>query len=231
MTKPNSSEIVVLLDRSGSMSRIQLDMEGGFNTFIDQQRKAQALSGGDCRVSLFQFDDVFETVYTGLQLTEVPPLQLVPRGNTALWDALGRAITVTGERFARMPDFNRPAKVVFVLVTDGQENASREFQASRVREMIKHQEAKYSWGFIYLGSAPTTHEDAAHIGIRAASSYRPNAGGVSGMSANIGAAVASYCNNAGMDWSALGANLPKEMPEEPMIPVIGTQAPVISKAP
>jgi hypothetical protein len=217
MTKPNSSEIVVLLDRSGSMLKIQQDMEGGFDSFIDQQRKAQAISGGDCRVSLYQFDDVFDLVYVAKPVTVVPPLQLMPRANTALWDALGRAITYTGERFSQMPEHARPAKVVFVLITDGQENASREYTAHQVRSMIKHQEEKYSWGFIYLGSAPTTHTDAAQIGIRAASNYVASAGGVRGMSGVVGAAVASYCNDVRMDWAELSAKVPEKMPEHPLL--------------
>lgn len=215
MTQPNSSEIIVLLDRSGSMRSIQNDMEGGFDTFIEQQRKAEVLSDGQCRVSLFQFDDQFETVYTGQRLAFVPPLRLIPRGNTALWDAVGQAITITGERFAQMAEWNRPAKVVFVLITDGHENASRLYSHARVRAMIEHQEQKYNWGFIYLGSSPTTHADAADIGIRAVSSYVASGVGVRGMSSFVGAAVANYCNNASMDFHQLSANIPSSIPAQP----------------
>src|SRR5262245_2857992 len=108
MTKPGYCEIVVLLDRSGSMQSIAKDMEGGFDHFIKEQK----LVPGDCKVSLYQFDTDYEAVYVGKPLAEVPRCELKARGSTALNDAFGRTINATGARLAAMPEHERPSKVV-----------------------------------------------------------------------------------------------------------------------
>ncbi len=207
MTRPNSSEIIVVLDRSGSMACIKSDMEGGFSSFLAEQKKVS----GDCRVSLFQFSDGFEEVYTALPVHDVPPLRIVPHGMTALYDAVGRAITSTGDRLARVPEWNRPAKVIFVVITDGAENSSCEYSQDRIKAMIKHQEESYSWGFIYLGSSPTTQVDANSIGIHAVSNYVATGEGVYAMNSVIGASVASY-RNAGPE-AVLRAFIPQNVAE------------------
>lgn len=216
MPNPHNTEIIVLLDRSGSMQRVRADMEGAFNAFIEEQRKAGG--GSTTKVSLYQFNTNFDAVYWGLPVQEVPPLRLLPEGGTALWDALGSSIVLTGERLARMPEESRPGKVVFVLITDGQENSSKEYRGREVREMIQHQEQKYSWGFIYLGSSPTTVADAHEIGIRAVSNYVGSGIGVRNMGSVVGSAIASYAANATMDFCDLSARIPENIPEEPKTP-------------
>lgn len=133
MTRPDYTDIVVVLDRSGSMAGIKFDMEGGFNTFIAKQREI----AGVCRVSLYQFDTVYEPVYQGIQVQEVPLLELVPRGGTALYDALAKTIVTTGERLAKMAEPDRPGKVVFIVITDGAENASEEHKGPDGAAYIK----------------------------------------------------------------------------------------------
>lgn len=156
MTNPNYSQIAVLLDRSGSMNSIKEDTEGGFAAFLTEQKK----SPGRCDVTLAQFDDSYEEVYVGKPLASVPPLVLTPRGTTALLDAIGRLVTTTGERLAAMPEEDRPASVLVVIMTDGLENASKEYSRGAVQKLIKEQTDTYGWTFVYLGA----NQDAIAVG-------------------------------------------------------------------
>ena len=138
------------------MYTIAQDMCGGFKTFIDEQKNVP----GDLRVSLYQFDDQYEVVYENRSIKDIDGLTLVPRNNTALLDAVGRAINDTGRRLAEMPEHQRPHKVIFMVITDGQENASREYTRERIKSMIQHQESKYGWTFVFLGA----NQNAFHEG-------------------------------------------------------------------
>lgn len=152
-------DITVVLDRSGSMASVRTDTIGGFNTFVSAQRGEP----GRCLLSLVQFDDEYEPLYTGTDIQAVPLLSLdtfVPRGMTALLDAIGRTIIATGKRLKALPEAQRPDKVIFVIQTDGQENASREFTQPKIAEMIAHQKAKYQWDFVFLGA----NQDAIQAG-------------------------------------------------------------------
>lgn len=164
MTKANYSELIVVLDRSGSMSSIRKDMQGGFDTFIAEQRKIP----GECRVSLFQFDDIFETVYQGKSLTDVPPLDLIPRGGTALFDAIATAVDRTGERLAAMPEHERPDRVAVLIITDGQENSSQKATSKEVMKRVATQRGTYNWSFSFLGADETSLDVADTLGIGAA---------------------------------------------------------------
>lgn len=161
MTKANSTEIVFVLDRSGSMETIAADMKGGFDSFIQEQKKVP----GECRVSLVSFNTTLDVVYEGLMLAAVPKLELYPRGGTALFDAVGVAITSTGARLANMPEAERPAKVLFVIITDGEENSSREYTKNQVAELVAHQQKKYSWDFIFLGANLDAAKAASDLNI------------------------------------------------------------------
>lgn len=153
MTNPNYTDITFVIDRSGSMESSRERSEDGFREFCGKQRSTP----GYCAVTLYQFDDRFETVYTERDISVIPPMQIVPRGMTALYDAIGRGINLTGERLAKKEEVDRPEHVLFVIVTDGYENASTEYTADRIREMIEHQESVYSWGFVFIGSDPRTN--------------------------------------------------------------------------
>lgn len=163
MPRVDLTEIVFVVDRSGSMSVIAADMCGGFDTFIEEQKKLP----GECLVTLAQFDSAYELVYTGKPIADVPPLTLVPRGATALLDAVGRTVDAVGERLGRTAEEDRPGKVLFVIVTDGLENVSLEYSRERVFKMIKHQQEKYSWDFIYLGANQDAISVADGMGISA----------------------------------------------------------------
>ena len=161
MTHPSKRLIVAVLDRSGSMVATRKDAEGGFDTLIAEQRKEPF----ETAVTLTQFDTVFESVYNQCPIGDVPPLKLEPRGMTALFDAVGKTINDVGAQLAGLPDHERPAKVFFVVITDGAENSSKEFTGKRVKEMIEHQREKYGWQFTFIGSDLTTMDLAAQIGI------------------------------------------------------------------
>lgn len=172
MTNRNKTEIVVIVDRSGSMTSCRADAEGGLNTFIEQQRNQP----GECLLTLVQFDHDYEFVHSGKPIAEVGKFTLNPRGSTALLDAVGRAITETGERLAKMPEDDRPGLVVFVILTDGQENASREFRRDQIKQMIEHQTTNYNWQFTYLGANQDAFGEAGSLGISgaAAMNYVPS---------------------------------------------------------
>ncbi|TSD93952.1 VWA domain-containing protein [Skermania sp. ID1734] len=162
MTNPQLTWIVFLLDRSGSMQSIKADTEGGFAAFIEEQRTAP----GQCAVTLAQFDTDYDVVYSGLPVTEVPPLNLQPRGATALLDSMGRLITETGQKLAAMPESERPGNVVVAIMTDGMENSSREWTHAAIKSLVEQQTNVYGWQFLYMGADQDAIEVGASIGVR-----------------------------------------------------------------
>ena len=119
-------------------------------------------------MTLVQFDTEYEFLHRGVPVQQVPPYRLVPRGMTALLDAVGRAINETGERLAKMDETDRPGLVVFVVMTDGEENSSKEFSKDQVKQMITHQQEKYGWHFTFLGANQDAFAEAGALGIHAA---------------------------------------------------------------
>jgi len=162
--KADYTDITFVVDRSGSMATIREDAEGGVNTFIAEQ----ARQPGECRITLVQFDTEYEFLQRGVRADECPPYKLVPRGSTALLDAVGRAIHETGDRLAALPEADRPGLVVFVITTDGQENSSREFRREQVRDLIARQRDIYKWQFTFLAANAEAFSEAGGIGIAAA---------------------------------------------------------------
>lgn len=144
----NYTDLNIILDRSGSMSNIATDMVGGIKTFLDTEKQ----TGDETKVSLYQFDDKYETVFVDKDIKEDLQITLTPRGGTALNDALGRTIVSVGEKLEKIPEQDRPNRVLFLVITDGFENASKEFTGKDVAEKVKHQREKYSWDFIFLGA-------------------------------------------------------------------------------
>lgn len=177
MTDPNYTHMAFLLDASGSMAAIKSDVEGGFDAFIAEQRGEP----GRCTVTLADFSDPGDYVvrYQGRDLADVEPLQLHPRGLTALLDSIGRLITETGEFLAAMPEEQRPGLVVVGIMTDGLENSSREWTHAGIKSLIEHQETTYNWAFHYLGANQDAIEVGATLGVRADASltYAPAAAG------------------------------------------------------
>jgi uncharacterized protein YegL len=162
--KKGYTHVAFLLDRSGSMYKIKSDTIGGFNNFIKDQKKEE----GECTFSMVQFDDEYEVLHDFEKIKDVSKLtgkSFVPRGWTALLDALGRSIVETGEKLSNMKEEDRPEKVLFIILTDGEENASKEYSSAQIMEKIKHQEKKYNWKFIYLGANQDAIKESAKYGI------------------------------------------------------------------
>jgi uncharacterized protein YegL len=151
--KNNLTQITLVLDRSGSMSSLRDATISGFNEFIEGQKAVP----GEANITLIQFDteNPYEVIFDGKPIREVSKLtaeMYVPRGGTPLHDALGRTIDDLGAKLSKIPEAERPAKVVIVVMTDGLENSSREYSASRIAEMIRHQREAYKWEFVFLGA-------------------------------------------------------------------------------
>lgn len=160
----NITELVFILDRSGSMHPLTADTIGGFNAMLEKQRNEH----GTCLVTTVLFDDVYETVHDRLPLETVPPMTsdtYFARGCTALLDALGTAVLhiASIHRYARSEDV--PAKTLFVIITDGMENASHMFTAEQIKALIETQKQEHGWEFLFLASNIDAVETAKHYGI------------------------------------------------------------------
>lgn len=163
--KNTLTEIVYILDRSGSMSGLEGDTIGGFNSMMEKQKK----TGEKALISTVLFDNVSEVLHDRLPMDQVKKMtdkEYFVRGATALLDALGGAIHHIGNihKYAREED--RPAKTIFVITTDGMENASRYYSYDKVQKMIKRQQKKYGWEFIFIGANIDACKEAERYGIR-----------------------------------------------------------------
>lgn len=159
----NLTEIIFLLDRSGSMEGLEKDTIGGFNAFIEKQRQLE----GDTTVTAVLFDDKYKILWNGIeaQKAKLTEKEYYVRGSTALLDAVGKTIIDVGYRLSNTSEDKRPGKVIFVITTDGMENASREFTYKKVKELITHQQEKYNWEFIFLGANINAEEEGCNFGI------------------------------------------------------------------
>ena len=165
------ADVTIIMDRSGSMISCQIEAENGINRLIEEQQQQD----GECNFTLAQFDERYAVVYDGVPIKDVQPIKLRPCGMTALADAIGKTINTIGDRLSKIDEKNRPSVVMVVIVTDGQENASREFKVPQVRDMIKHQEEKYNWQFVFLGANAEAFAEGARLGVSCSSScsYAP----------------------------------------------------------
>ena len=164
--KKNLTELVMILDRSGSMGGLESDTIGGYNNMLKKQRETE----GDVLVSTVLFDDDSEVLYDRVPLSKMPKMtekEYDVRGCTALLDAVGGAIRHIGNvhKYAREED--RPEKTIVVITTDGLENASREYTYERVKKMVERQKEKYGWEFLFLGANIDAIEMAGRFGISA----------------------------------------------------------------
>ena len=167
MAKAGLTEIVCVLDRSGSMATVQQDAIGGFNRFLKDQKEVP----GEARMTVTIFDTVYDIIHDGKPIAEIPDLTektFLPRGMTALLDAVGLTIDNVGGRLDKLAEEERPEKVIFVILTDGLENASKEYTRDKLLASIKLQQEKYGWEFLYLAADQDAFQAAAGIGLGAA---------------------------------------------------------------
>ena len=162
----NSTELVFILDRSGSMAGLEADTIGGYNAMLEKQRAVP----GEARVTTVLFDNQYELLHDRIDLRAVAPItekEYFVRGSTALLDAVGSTIEKIGNAQKRTAKPYRADKVIFIIITDGMENASHTFDYTKVKAMVECQKQEFGWEFIFLGANIDAVETAGHFGIDA----------------------------------------------------------------
>ncbi len=146
----NLTEIVCIIDRSGSMQSIKADAIGGFNSFVEEQRKVE----GEARITVALFNHTYQLLFDSAPLADVAldTDNYVPSGTTALLDAVGRTVDDVGKRLSNTAEQERPGLVIVAILTDGMENASRDYNRKRIFDMIEHQRTTYNWQFLFLAA-------------------------------------------------------------------------------
>ena len=200
--KKNYTDITVVLDRSGSMDSVRDDTRGGFNQFLKDQKAVP----GEATFTLVQFDDQYQIDYNAVKIQDVKELThetYVPRGYTALLDAIGKTIVTLGERLKNLKEEERPEKIIFLIQTDGFENKSTEYTFPKIAEMIKHQTDVYKWEFVFLGADQNAIESAATMGISGtkAMSYAKNTVGTMNAFLSLASNARSYRMGSSKDMS------------------------------
>ena len=160
--KAGTRLLTLVVDRSGSMEPIKDDMEGGIKTLIEEQAREE----GTCLVTLAQFDNEYEVVADGVPAAEMAPYRLVPRGMTALLDAIGRTIATVHARIESMDPKDRPQNMLFAVITDGMENASCEWSRLQVMDSVKARTAE-GWHFTFLGADQDAVQEGRGLGVDA----------------------------------------------------------------
>ena len=190
----NLTEIVFILDRSGSMAGLENDTIGGFNGFVKKQAE-----NGQTSLTTVLFDDKYEILHNGIDADNVilTNEEYFTRGSTALLDAIGKTINNVGGRLNETPEDSRPCKVIFVITTDGLENASMEFSYKEIKKMITHQSEKYAWEFIFIGANIDVVQEGSKLGIDASRSIGFSATG-QGI-CTMFKSVSSLCSTARTD--------------------------------
>lgn len=171
----NLTYISILLDRSGSMHGSEHDVVGGVNTFLEEQRKLAS----DAIVTIAKFDTHYETVYEDVDIKAARLLttaDFVPRGGTALCDAMGRLITHVGAKLSAMPEERRPGQVIFLVFSDGEENQSQETTRAEAVAMVKKQETTYSWKFLFFGMGIDGLAAGGDVGMKGYTSSKSSGG-------------------------------------------------------
>jgi uncharacterized protein YegL len=187
MTNANYTHLALIVDRSGSMMQIASDMEGGIHSLLSDQ----ANQPGELHVDIVTFDTQVETPYTDARADEIKGQLIVPRGSTALNDAVGSTIVRLGEKLAALAEDDRPGTVVVVVVTDGMENSSSEYTTAQVKEMVERQTSEFGWRFVYLAANVDAFATGGTYGFAQSGTmqYTANSGGVAGMTASASASI------------------------------------------
>lgn len=195
--KKNLTELVFILDRSGSMSGLEKDTIGGYNAMLEKQQKEE----GEANVTTVLFDDKIEMLQKRVSILDTPKItekEYYVRGCTALLDAIGQSIHYMGNAQKYSKEEDRASKVLFVITTDGYENSSKEYNYETIRKMIKRQKERYDWEFIFLGANIDAIETAEQFGIDKdyASNYVADSRGTELNYQAMNMAI-SYCRSEG----------------------------------
>lgn len=191
--KKGLTEVVCVLDRSWSMTHIIKEAIGGFNKFLKEQKEEE----GECNISIVLFNDGYDLIKDCISIEEADDLNdedYYPRGSTALYDAIGKTINAVGERLMKTDEKDRPERVLFVILTDGEENNSKEFLKEDISSLIQQQEQKYKWEFIYLGANQDAMATGNGMGIRSQNTmdYVASPQGMSNAYLTISKSVTSF---------------------------------------
>lgn len=200
--KKDLTAVAIVIDRSGSMSSVRQDTIGGINTFLEEQRQGD----GDVKLTIAQFDGQYEVQYDFVDISEVANLteaDFVPRGTTALLDAIGKTIDAMEERITAMADDEKPARVIISIITDGHENTSNTYTKQQIQDMITMQEDINGWDIMFMGAGLDTVQVAQSYGIKSGKTLMYDTGKMDmafkSMSTSTlrarGGASAEYTNN------------------------------------
>jgi uncharacterized protein YegL len=206
--KTNLTELVFILDRSGSMGGLESDTIGGFNSMLAKQQAEP----GECRITTVLFDNEYEILHDRIDINAVSPItgrEYFVRGSTALLDAIGKTVNKIGGAQKNTAEDFRAAKVMFVITTDGMENASREFSYDKIKSMIEHQKSSYNWEFVFLGANIDAVKVANRFGIpkNRAQSFHNDSEGIELNYSVLSETVSAFreapaCARISDDWSA-----------------------------
>lgn len=187
-------EIICLTDRSGSMNPIWVDTIGSFNSFIETQKNIE----GDAKITHILFNDNIQTIEESVDIKSITPFDGTgfnhPQGGTALYDAIGFTIDNLGKRLSKLEESERPSKVIFTILTDGEENSSKKYTQKQINQMIKHQTDVYSWEFIFLAANQDAFMAGSSLGISAnnTANFSANATGIRSAYDTISSITISY---------------------------------------
>lgn len=181
--KKDKTEIVLVVDNSGSMASIKNDTEGGLATFLKEQKELP----GECNITYYQFSNNTTKIFENKPIKEVNSINISPSGSTALFDAVGQAIDEVGKRLAQTPEVERPELIIFVISSDGEENASREFTKAQIADKVKHQTDIYKWQFIFLGANFDAFTEGQSYGFQGGKTmqYSTSSAGITGGYASV----------------------------------------------
>lgn len=212
--KENFTAINVIIDASGSMQSLSKDTIGSFNQFLAEQK----IVPGDAVFTLCSFNTDYKLIHDFVKLAGVPNLDAKaysPGGGTALLDAMGTTINSVGQKLAAMKETERPSKVIFLIITDGEENSSRTFSLEQIKSMVQHQSDTYSWQFVFMGANIDAFATGGGMGIARGStlSYNATSVGTKSLYRTVSDGLSDYRlgNNAKVDFF----DQSKETPEDP----------------
>lgn len=234
--KENLTSINVIIDKSGSMEQLANDTIGSFNSFLAEQKAVP----GEALFTLCTFSTDYNLVHDFVELSGVPnlnPKVYRPNGGTALLDALGTTIDSVGAKLAALPESDRPSKVIFLIITDGEENSSRRFTKTQIKSMIEHQQQTYNWEFVFMGANLDAISEGASLGISPSNSmgYVASAAGTRSLYNYVSSNMRSYRMGSRQkvnffDQTLAGAGVPDK--DGNVVPVVpGAPTPVQNPTP